>query len=101
MNKLELIRPEMKLVRELAECIYQTVDAFLDAVDCMEKVNPHSPEVAGYLLVAIEPVRSSMLEIDGSIGRLRGMVREIDEAKAGEKDSLCEKGLGCAASDGA
>lgn len=139
MNKLELIRQEMMHIRGLAECLYHDADAFLNAAACMEYVNPDAPEVAGYLLRAIEPVRSVMLEIAGSTGRIRGIVRGVDEAEeaeeaeepeeepkseevgkfpwttplwmlvfislmlnsSGEKDSLCEKGPKCAASDGA
>lgn len=87
MNKLELMRQEMKLVRDMAECICQIADAFLDAAACMEKENPHLPEVAGYLLLAIEPVRISILEIYGSIGRMRGMVYGIDEANKEKEGS--------------
>lgn len=138
MNKLELIRQEMTHIRGLAECLCQDMDAFLDATACMEYVNPDSPKVAGCFLQAIEPVRSVMLEIAGSTGRIRAIVRGVDEAEeaeeaeepeeapkseevgkfpwttplwmlmfislmlnsSGEKDSLCEKGPKCAASDG-
>lgn len=88
MNKLELIRQEMMHVRGQAECIYHDADAFLDAVDRMENVNPDAPEVAGYLLRAIELVRSATLGMAGSNDLMWDFIRGV------------ENGPKCAASDG-
>lgn len=85
MNKLEQIRQEMMHVRGQAECIYNDADAFLDAVDRMENVNPDAPEVASYSFRAIDHVRRAMYELARCTGRMLAHFRVVGEAEKPEE----------------